>query len=167
MYDKDLNLVTDRFLVQSNSGISNYDNENMQIHCCAVTMDSANTATLVLGGKYKTNSGNDQHGVLFVVPVAVSQGGASFLPGSTSVTFEGGAQRSNQSIDMISGVDIIQTGPSNSNLMYIGYAGALYDTTGTTTRGQYGLLSYNGNSITVMDGYVIGDDLVTGVFCFP
>ena len=166
VYDKDLNLVTDRFLMQSNSGISNYDNENMQIHCCAVTMDSANTATLVLGGKYKTNSGNDQHGVLFVVPVAVSQGGASFLPGSTSVTFEGGAQRSNQSIDMISGVDIIQTGPSNSNLMYIGYAGALYDTTGTTTRGQYGLLSYNGSAITVMDGYVIGDDLELEYFAF-
>jgi hypothetical protein len=166
VYDKDMNLVTDRFLLQSNSGITNYDDENIQIHCCAVTMDSANTATLILGGKYKTNSGNDQHGVLFAVPVAVSQGGASFLPGSTSITFEGGAIRPNQSIDIINGVDIIQTGPGNSSNMIVGYAGSLYDTTGSTTRGQYGLLTYSGSSFTIMDGYIIGDDLELEQFAF-
>jgi len=165
VYDKDLNLVTDRFLSQANSGISNYDNENIQIHCCAVTMDSANTATLVLGGKYNTNSGNDQHAVLFTVPVAVSQGGASFLPGSTSVTFEGGAIRSNQAIDIINSVDIIQAGGAFST-MYIGYAGSLYDATGTTTRGQYGVLSYNGSALTPLDGYIIGDDLQLNKFAF-
>ena len=65
----------------------------------------------------------------------------------------------------------MQYDSNGSNKLFVGYAGSLYDTTGTTTRGMYGIIEYSGSTPNVTtgsdsSGYVIGDDLQLNTFRF-
>lgn len=177
IYDKDLNLVTHRLIGQVNNAIPDYQDANFVPNCCAVTMNSANTAVLAIGGHYTTyQTGTPtQHGLVAVIPVNPSSPG--YLGTSTQSTLTVGGPNHPGNTDTISGIDIIQNDSADNNNLYIGYAGKVFDTTGNTTRGMYGIIQYNGSTLTTTVpfpvnnatnnvGYVIGDDLELDKFRF-
>ena len=174
-YDKDLNHQWDyRFVNDDNTSLVDAA-DNYQIHCCAVTMDSANTAKLFVGGHYTSVNSSipTQHGSVTCIPLSVAGSGAVTLPSTSvaSTSFEVGAAVSNNQIDGVFGIDVMQYDSNGSNKLFVGYAGSLYDTTGTTTRGMYGIIEYSGSTPNVTtgsdsSGYVIGDDLQLNTFRF-
>tara|TARA_E500000331_G_scaffold218860_1_gene209787 strand:- start:3221 stop:7444 length:4224 start_codon:yes stop_codon:yes gene_type:complete len=174
-YDKDLNHQWDyRFVNDDNTSLVDAA-DNYQIHCCAVTMDSANTAKLFVGGHYTSVNSSipTQHASICCVPLSIAGSGAPTLvsPNVASASAEVGAAVSNNQIDGVFGIDVIQYDSNTSNKLFVGYAGSLYDTTGTTTRGMYGIIEYSGSTPNVTtgsdsSGYVIGDDLQLTSFAF-
>tara|TARA_B100001996_G_scaffold327359_1_gene274187 strand:- start:694 stop:4926 length:4233 start_codon:yes stop_codon:yes gene_type:complete len=149
--------------------------DNAQIHCCAVTLDASNTAKLFVGGHYTSVNSSipTQHATVNCIPLSIAGSGAPTVPSTTiaSTAVELGAAVSNNQIDGIFGIDVMQTDTNDSSKLFVGYAGALYDTTGTTTRGMYGIVEYSGSTPSITtgsdsSGYVIGDDLALNTFRF-
>ena len=175
-YDKDLTFQWDYQYVNDDSTTLGDATDNFQIHCATVTVDSANTAKLFVGGHYTsvTSTVPTQHAIISCIPLDIAGVGVSTVTSTTNSgsSVEVGAGVSNNAIDGVFGLDIIQSDSSDSNLMYVGYAGSLYDTTGATTRGMYGAIEYSGSTPNVTHqgsnswGYVIGDDLKLNCFSF-
>ena len=172
-YDKNLVFLWDAQYVNTDSSSLGDAAENYQIHCCAVTMTSANTAKLFIGGHHTTVSSNtpSQLASINVIPMDITNGLPSYTGMSVSgANFSMGGGHPNQQIDGIFGLDVFQADGGDGNNCYVGYAGKTYDTTGTTTRGMYGIIRYNGNSPLTGAGdkwgYVTGDDLELSSFAF-
>lgn len=170
-YDKDLVYQWDYQYVITNAGALGDAAANFQIHSCAVTCDTANTAKLFVGGHYTntTTGTNTQIAAISCIPLSLAGSGASTVVGvsvNNSTIQIGGAQSGN-AIDGIFGLDVIQ---SESTDIYVGYAGNTYDTTGATVRGMYGVVEYNAATVqaTTSDGwaYITGDDLRLSSFSF-
>jgi hypothetical protein len=174
-YDKDLNFQwAYRYVNNDNTSLVDAA-DNAQLHCCAVTLDGSNTAKLFVGGHYTSVNSSipTQHASVCCIPLSIAGSGAPTVPSSTipSTAVELGAGVSNNQIDGIFGIDVMQTDTNDSSKLYVGYAGALYDTTGTTTRGMYGIVEYSGSTPNITtgsdsSGYVIGDDLKLNAFRF-
>jgi len=175
-YDKNLAFQWDyRFTINDATSLVDAP-PNSQLHCAAVTMTSANTAKLYVGGHYTSISSTvpTQHAIVTAIALDVAGSGASTLNNTTfsGATVEVGGGTSNNAVDGVFGLDVKQTDSDDGNKCYVGYAGALYDTTGSTTRGMYGIIEYNGTVPNVTyqssnsSGYIIGDDLKLNSFSF-
>ena len=174
-YDRDLNFQWDYHYVNSDTTTLVDGVANFQVHCLAVTMDSANTAKLFVGGHYTSVATTvpTQHAAISCIPLSVAGSGAVTLVSTTvgSTSVEVGAGVSNSQIDGVFGLDVFQSDSNDGSALYVGYAGSLYDTTGSTTRGMYGIVEYNGSTPDITtgsnsSGYVIGDDLKLNTFRF-
>lgn len=173
-YDKDMVFQWDYQYVNSDTNTLGSATDNYQIHACAVTLDSANTAKLFVAGHFtQTNSGTDtQLATIGVIPLSIAGSGASTVVGmgitNSSIALGGG--QSGNAVDGIFGLDVTQVDATDGNFLYVGYAGNTYDTTGTTNRGMYGVTKWNGSTPDTTTAnnwaYITGDDLRLTSFAF-
>ena len=174
-YDKDLTFQWDYHFTNSDTSTLGDATANFQIHCVAVTMDSTNTAKLFVGGHFTSLSTTvpTQHAIISCIPLTVAGSGAPTIVAAqnSSTSVKVGAGVSNNAIDGVFGLDVFQSDSNDNSTLYVGYAGSLYDTTGATTRGMYGIIEYNGSTPdpttgSNSSGYVLGDDLKLNTFRF-
>ncbi len=173
-YNKDMTFQWDYQYVNSDATTLDTATENFQIHACAVTLDTSNTAVLFIGGHYsRTSSGtNTQYGAIASIPLSITGSGGATVVGmgnSSGTILLGGAQSGN-AVDGVFGIDVTQVNSTDGNRLYVGYAGKTYDSTGTTTRGMYGVTKWNGiTPVTTASenwAYIVGDDLRLSTFAF-
>ena len=110
-YDKNLVFLWDAQYVNTDSSSLGDAAENYQIHCCAVTMTSANTAKLFIGGHHTTVSSNtpSQLASINVIPMDITNGLPAYTGMSVSgANFSMGGGHPNQQIDGIFGLDVFQ-----------------------------------------------------------
>lgn len=174
-YDKTMTFQWDYRFVNNDSTSLVDAADNFQIHCAAVTVDGANTAKLFIGGHYTSvNAGTPtQHGIVSCIPLTLAGTGLPTVVSTSNAgtSVEIGAAQSNNAIDGIFGLDVFQMDAAGGSILYVGYAGKLYDTTGATTRGTYGIIEYAASTPDIVvasnsSGYIIGDELELSSFSF-